>query len=145
MYNTEQYEEIVASITRRHVKDVWTVLSTHVGKENAISRHELVRQVQLLGNLRGRSPERTVRKCLEVLRDEGKLPIYSGREGYCIGLPFEMYEWALSYRAGAATKFRIAKKLMDVVAKMTGSGDVAKKARKASDEMQMTLDLEGRN
>ena len=54
MYRTEQYEDIVASIKVAHIKDVWTVLSTHVGVDNAIHLADLVTQVKRFGRPPGR-------------------------------------------------------------------------------------------
>lgn len=140
MYRTEQYEDIVASIKVAHIKDVWTVLSTHVGVDNAIHLDDLVTQVKRFGRLHGRWADRMVRLCIEHLRNR-KVPIYSGREGYCLGLPHEMLEWAMSYRAGAQTKLRIADKLLDVVQGMVPAGEIQTKAKELQDEIQMTLNL----
>lgn len=140
MYRTEQYEEIVASITVAHIRDVWTVLSTHVGVDNAIHLDDLVTQVKRCGRLQGRWADRSVRLCVEELRNR-KVPVYSGREGYCLGLPHEMLEWAMTYRAGARTKLRIADKLLDVVQSMVPAGELKAKAKKLQDEIQMTLNF----
>ncbi len=142
MYSTEEYEQIVANIGHPQISDVWTVLSTHVGKEDAIHLDSLVSQVKALGHVRGRYAERTVRKCCEIMRWR-KLPIYSGREGYCLGLPHEMFEWAKSYRAGAFSKLRLADHLLKVVKTMMLTDELKEEVDKVHDEIQMTLKLEG--
>lgn len=140
MYSTEQYEQIVASIRRAHIEDVWTVLSTHVGREDAIHLDDLVTQVKRLGRLQGRWADRSVRLCIEELRNR-RIPVYSGREGYCLGLPHEMYEWAMSYRAGAQTKLQLARRVLKAVRTMVLTDDLAVKVDKLEEEIQMTLNF----
>jgi biotin operon repressor len=64
---------------------VWAMLSTRYGKENAVKGHELA--ILLMG-CRDRGAERSIQKAVETLRKRGK-PIAAGDSGYFIPVTTE--------------------------------------------------------
>lgn len=103
----EFYEELIRSMPAGLERAVLSVLRFHIGKENAVSKKQLLADLTRLGF---HQHERQVRECIEGLRNHGHLiGASSGEGGYFIMATDE--EWQAWYAEETSRAQKILSRL----------------------------------